>query len=123
MKSSRPSNLPFRLVNGRVVVEFVGRMIGGLFSNLGEMVRKGIPGGLTLDDLIQAHPFHTAIAKQWPAPIGSVWVVPSDGPIPPDFILDHMLKAAKAGQGILLLATDSSARHTARQFILSKFAR
>jgi hypothetical protein len=119
MTAVKPSLPALRGADGSLIAEFA-RLRGDLYTDDGEPIPGDSP--LNLDRMIAACPFRSYRLRQVPGTIGSVWVVPTDDPIPPLFILQDMAQVVVARMGILLLATNKTARDRAREFIERMFS-
>jgi hypothetical protein len=104
---------PLRGRDGKIIAQFAGSMPGGLVTGDG----TSAPGGPTIDALVDACPYRTLLTQQYPAMIGTIWLVPDDDSKPPRLILEAMMEEASPGRAILLLRrTPRPAK--AKQFIV-----
>jgi hypothetical protein len=113
MKSRRPS--PLRDANGRLIARFADNLKAVWIAEDGTHLHT--TRHIDIDELVRQHPFRSYRLRQVPGTISSIWIVPTDDPIPFLPIIQDMARAVQRGHGLLILATDAAARDSAKAFI------
>jgi hypothetical protein len=110
--SNRPA--PLRDTSGRLIAKFACSA-GGSFFDDGTMASGD--SSPDLGRMIAACPYRAYRLRHVPGVIGSAWLVPTEAPTPPLWLLQDMAHATAAGLGLLLLATDKDALDHACAYI------
>jgi hypothetical protein len=113
-KTPRPP-APLRDASGRLIATFSDKLVGKLIDEDGTEVADA--PFVDVDELIRAFPYKSYRLRRVPGVIGAVWIVPSENPIPPFPVVQHMALTVAGGLGLLLLASDATARNECRAFI------
>jgi hypothetical protein len=111
--SSHPA--PLRDASGRLIATFSDKLVGKLIDEDGTEVADA--PFVDVDQLIQTFPYKSYRLRRVPGVIGAVWIVSSESPIPPPPILRQMALIVAGGLGLLLLASDATARNECRAFV------
>jgi hypothetical protein len=112
VKARRPAS--FRDADGNLIAEFAEHLSNAQFTSKGEEVTGG---PFDIDALIDAYPFRSYRLRRVPGTIGVICIAPPDNPVLTPFVCQRLLAEWEHGFGILLLATDATARKRTRDSI------